>query len=448
MLALLLAPNLGKYATHLLHSTHEGLQEGFMGLDIQAVKGMKDILPSQSGYWQYLEATFKAILDSYGYQEIRSPLVEETRLFTRAIGQVTDIVEKEMYTLEDKGGDVLSLRPEGTAQCVRAVLEHGLIYKQTQKLWYLGPMFRRENTQRGRLRQFHQLGVEAFGFAGPDIDIEMLLMTWRLWKTLNISQVVQLELNSLGTYEERLAYRQELTKYFTAHLDKLDEDSKRRLESNPLRILDSKAPAMQPFIEQAPRIIDFLGDESRAHFETITDELERHQVPFRVNTRLVRGLDYYTHTVYEWTSNLLGAQSAVCAGGRYDGLVGLIGGQPTPSTGFALGIERLLLLLQEKKCLPEMPTPDIYLIHDSIVALQLAEKLRDEVPGIKIVCHTGSGSVKNQFKKADKSGAKWAIVYADDERNSGLYTLKYLRERKEQQSLTFEALISFLKENI
>lgn len=419
-----------------------------MGLNIQAVKGMKDILPSESGYWQYLESMFKALLNNYGYHEIRSPLLEQTKLFTRAIGQVTDIVEKEMYSLEDKGGDVLSLRPEGTAQCVRAVLEHNLIYKQTQKLWYMGPMFRRERPQKGRLRQFHQLGIEAFGFNGPDVDIEILLMTWRLWKQLDLSADVQLEINSLGTYEERLAYRQALVKYFSECVDKLDADSARRLEANPLRILDSKAPQMQPLIEQAPRMIDYLGEASRTHFETIITELEHHQVPFKINTRLVRGLDYYTHTVYEWTSHLLGAQSTVCAGGRYDDLVGLMGGRPTPSTGCALGIERLLLLLEEKKSLPSLPTPDVYLINDSMTSLRLAEKIRDQIPSIKLVCHTGVGAIKNQFQKADKSGAKWAVVVAEEERKNNTYTLKHLRERKEQQSLTFEALIEFLTQQI
>lgn len=416
-----------------------------MSLDIQVVKGMKDILPADIGYWHYLEDNFRSLLGSYGYSEIRSPLLEKSELFKRAIGQVTDIVEKEMYTLEDKGGDLLSLRPEGTAQCVRAVLENGLIHNQTQKLWYLGPMFRRERPQKGRLRQFHQLGVEAFGFAGPDLDIELLLMTARLWKMLNLSDVVTLEINSLGTYEERLIYRKALVEYFSGHKEKLDEDSQRRLTTNPMRILDSKEPSMQALIKDAPHIVDYLGAESTAHFQGITQHLEKNSIPFVVNPCLVRGLDYYTHAVYEWKSDLLGAQSTVCAGGRYDDLVSLMGGQKTPGTGFALGIERLLLLLQEKAALPITKAMDAYIVHDSIETLAIAEKIRDEIPHIKLSCHCGGGSFKSQFKKADKSGAEWAIVYGEDERNNNRFTLKSLRAHTEQQSLTFENLIVFLK---
>ncbi len=418
-----------------------------MGLDIQVVKGMKDILPADIGYWHYLEDKFRSLLGSYGYNEIRSPLLEKSDLFKRAIGQVTDIVEKEMYTFEDKGGGLLSLRPEGTAQCVRAVLENGLIHNQSQKLWYLGPMFRRENPQKGRLRQFHQLGVEAFGFAGPDIDIELLLMTARLWKILNISDVVTLEINSLGTYEERLVYRQKLVEYFSAHKDVLDEDSLRRLTSNPMRILDSKENSIQALIKEAPSILEFLGEQSTAHFEAIGHHLTQHSIPFVINPCLVRGLDYYTHAVYEWKSELLGAQSTVCAGGRYDDLVSLIGGKKTstPSTGFALGIERLLLLLQEKAVLPATKNIDVFIVHDSLETLAIAEKIRDEIPDIKLICHCGDGSFKSQFKKADKSGAEWAIIYGEDERNNNRFTLKSLRAHTEQQSLGFDDLIIFLK---
>lgn len=417
-----------------------------MGLAIQVVKGMKDILPQEIGDWQFLEESLRQLLSAYGYEEIRSPLLEKTEVFKRAIGQATDIVEKEMYTLEDKGGDLLSLRPEGTAQCVRAVLENGLLYNQTQKLWYMGPMFRRERPQKGRLRQFHQLGVEAFGFPGPDVDIELLLMMARLWNRLEISDVIRLELNTLGLPEERVAYRDKLVEYFSAHEETLDSDSKRRLKTNPLRILDSKEPSMQNLIQDAPQIQAHLGDESKAHFETITNTLEQFGIAYTVNPRLVRGLDYYTHTVYEWTSELLGAQSAVCAGGRYDQLVSMMGGQATPSTGFALGIERLLMLLQEQKKLEKRDKADVYIVHDDLSSLALAEKLRDALPDLKIYCHHGGGGFKSQFKKADKSGAQWAIIYGADEREKQQVTLKPLRESVEQKQVGIDELISYLQE--
>ncbi len=419
-----------------------------MALDIQAVKGMKDILPSQIQNWQALEKTLKSLVTNYGYSEIRSPILEQTDLFKRAVGQVTDIVEKEMYTLEDQGGDQLSLRPEGTAQCVRAGLEHGLIYNQVQKLWYLGPMFRRERPQKGRLRQFHQLGVEAFGLAGPDIDIELLFLTYRLWQKLGLENDVKLELNSLGTYEERLKYREELVKYFKANASQLDTDSIRRLEANPMRILDSKNPAMQALIQEAPTILSYLGDESKQHFETILSALEAQKIPYIVNTRLVRGLDYYTHTVFEWTSGLLGAQSTVCAGGRFDDLVKLIGGKPTACTGFALGLERVLLILEAKKVQVEPMRMDVYIVHDSLETFQLAETLRDKVPNIKLVCHCGGGKFKNQFKKADSSGARWAIIVGEAERAQDRYTVKPLREDAPQQTFAFDALVKFLEQNI
>tara|TARA_R110002110_G_scaffold404606_1_gene623133 strand:- start:160878 stop:162179 length:1302 start_codon:yes stop_codon:yes gene_type:complete len=424
-----------------------------MALDIQAVKGMKDILPAQIQYWQYLEQTLVGLLSSYGYDEIRSPLLEPTDLFKRAIGQVTDIVGKEMYTFEDKENDKkkaesLTLRPEGTAQCVRAGIEHGLLYNQVQKLWYMGPMFRRENPQKGRLRQFHQLGVEAFGLTGPDIDIEILLMTYRLWQKLGLEKDIKLELNSLGTYEERLEYRKELVKYFKANESELDADSIDRLENNPLRILDSKNPALKTLIENAPTILEHLGLESKQHFDGILAALELYNIPYTINTRLVRGLDYYTHTVFEWTSNLLGAQSTVCAGGRYDDLVKLIGGKSTPSTGFALGLERLLLILEEKKSLPELTSVDAYIVHDDIAALGVAEILRDKLPNLKLICHCGGGKFKAQFKKADMSGARWAIVIGEDERAQNKYTVKSLREELPQQTFALEALVEFLDKNM
>lgn len=418
-----------------------------MGLAAKAVKGMKDILPSEVGEWHFIEAQLRQLMAQYGYDEIRSPVVEQQTVFTRAIGQATDIVEKEMYAFEDKGGEHLCLRPEGTAQCVRAVLEHNLTYNQTQKLWYMGPMYRRERAQQGRYRQFYQLGVEAFGFQGPDVDIEMLLMMARLWRQLGISDNITLEINSLGTQDERSVYRDQLVAYFSACEHKLDEDSKRRLQSNPLRILDSKNPDMQALIEAAPKMMDYLGEESKAHFEKITDHLKKHNILFKHNSRLVRGLDYYTHTVYEWTTDLLGSQSAVCAGGRYDGLVDMMGGKATPSTGFAMGIERLLLVLREKKQIPQYHSLDIYLVHDDISALALAEQLRDRIPSINIQCHMGEGSIKSQFKKADKSGAQWALVYCEQERQSSKYLLKPLRERTEQQQLDFETLVTYLQAN-
>lgn len=418
-----------------------------MGSKIQAVSGMKDMLPEDVVQWQSIEGILKSILTNYAYSEIRSPMLEETKVFKRAIGQVTDIVEKEMYTFEDQGGDFIALRPEGTAQCVRAVLEHGLIHNKVQKLWYMGPMFRREKPQKGRLRQFHQLGVETFGIATPDADLELLYMNHKMWRALGVQDGIKLQINSLGTPEERLAYRNILVDYFSDNQDQLDEDSLRRLKTNPLRILDSKNKDMQSLIADAPSILDYLGEDSTAHFETIKHGLDLQNIAYTVNPRLVRGLDYYTHTVYEWVSDYLGAQSAVCAGGRYDGLVEKMGGRATPATGFALGLERLLIIMEEMALPQPTQKADVYIVHQYPEVLATAEKLREALPNLQIQCHLGSGGFKSQFKRADQSGASWAIVIGEDELQAGTFTIKPLREEAEQQTLKFRALVELLNQH-
>ncbi len=384
---------------------------------IQSIRGMNDILPTQTPYWQAIEAGLKGLLARYGYQEIRFPIVEKTALFSRAIGEVTDIVEKEMYTFEDRNGDMLTLRPEGTAGCLRAAMQNSLL-DQPQRLWYMGPMFRHERPQKGRYRQFHQVGVEAYGFAGPDIDAEMIIMTARLWQVLNVSGLT-LQLNSLGTIEARQAYRAVLVEYFEAHRDQLDEDSLRRLESNPLRILDSKNPAMQALNEGAPKLLDHLDAPSKAEFEQLCTLLDQAGIAYEINPRLVRGLDYYGKTVFEWVTDQLGSQGTVCAGGRYDGLVSQLGGRGSSAIGFAIGIERLLGLLEAVDALPEVGTLDAYLVVVGEQAaergLLLAEQWRDAMPALKLITHCGGGSFKSQFKRADKSGAKWALILGDDE---------------------------------
>lgn len=348
---------------------------------------MNDLLPSDSPRWQFFEGKVRQLMQRYGFAEIRMPIVEQTALFARSIGEVTDIVEKEMYTFEDRNGDSLTLRPEGTASCVRAAMEHGLLYNQTQRLWYQGPMFRHERPQKGRYRQFHQVGVEAYGFDGPDIDAEVILLSARLWRELGLMEHVTLEINSLGSSEARAAYRDKLVAYFEQHRDVLDEDSLRRLTSNPLRILDSKNPAMAEMLDAAPRLMDNLDDASRVHFEQLKALLDAAGIPFVVNPRLVRGLDYYSRTVFEWTTTALGSQGTVCAGGRYDGLVEQLGGKPTPAVGFAMGIERLILLLETLDLVPDeaLGGSDVYLLamDDSATAaaMTLAEQLRSELPG-------------------------------------------------------------------
>ena len=409
---------------------------------LQAVRGMNDILPDEAQLWLWFEDTVRDWLEAYGYRNIRMPLLEPTALFKRAIGEVTDIVEKEMYSFEDSlNGDQLTLRPEGTASCVRAVLQHNLLYNAPQRLYYSGAMFRHERPQKGRYRQFHQIGVEALGFAGPDIDAEMIVMCARLWKKLGIRDVT-LQINTLGDSAARQRHRAKLISYFEQHLTVLDAEATRRLHSNPLRILDSKNPAMQEMISRAPQLLDELDDEALAHFTAVQAILQRHQIPCEINPRLVRGLDYYNRTVFEWVTTRLGAQGTICAGGRYDGLIEQIGGKPQPACGFAMGIERLLALLQEDGMLNPPAPLDIYLVHQGELASELAssvaENLRDA--GLKTVLHCGGGSFKSQMKKADGSGAKFAVILGDDEVNEHVATLKPLREAGQQAKIALAEL--------
>ncbi len=419
---------------------------------LQAIRGMNDLLPDQSALWQYFEGKVATLLRRYGYAEIRTPIVEQTALFARSIGEVTDIVEKEMYTFEDRNGDSLTLRPEGTASCVRAAMEHGLLHNQTQRLWYQGPMFRHERPQKGRYRQFHQVGVEAFGLEGPDIDAEVILISARLWKELGLLEHVTLELNSLGSSEARAAYRDTLVAYFERHREQLDEDSLRRLASNPLRILDSKNPDMAAMLADAPKLMDHLDDASREHFAGLTALLEAAGIDYVINPRLVRGLDYYGRTVFEWTTNALGSQGTVCAGGRYDGLVEQLGGKPTPAVGFAMGIERLVLLLDTLGLVPHaaLAELDVYFMamDDSAErdALLLGERLRDALPQLRLQLHCGGGSFKSRIKKADRSGARLALLLGEDELAKGEVTLKFLREARDQQRLPQASLDQALDE--
>lgn len=403
---------------------------------IQSVRGMNDILPGESELWELFEETVRSWLKSYGYKPIRLPIVEPTPLFKRAIGEVTDIVEKEMYSFTDSlNGELLTLRPEGTAGCVRALIQHKLAAQHPQRLYYMGQMFRHERPQKGRYRQFNQVGVEAFGFAGPDIDAELILMGARLWDDLGLEDV-KLQLNSLGQLDERAKHRAELITYFEKYSDLLDEDARRRLHSNPLRILDSKNPTMQEMIAGAPKLMDHLGAESMAHFEGVQQVLRDAGLPFEINPRLVRGLDYYNLTVFEWVTDRLGAQGTVCAGGRYDGLVEQLGGKATPACGFAMGVERLVTLIRESGGEPEIAGPDVYVVHQgdaaSRMAPRVAEGLRDQ--GIDVLFHCGGGGFKSQMKKADASGATFAVIIGDDEANAGEVTLKPLRSNGETQN--------------
>jgi len=418
---------------------------------ITSIRGMNDILPEQTGLWQWLEAKVGAVLASYGYQEIRMPIVEQTDLFKRSIGEVTDIVEKEMYTFDDRNGDSLTLRPEGTASCVRACEQHGLLYNQTQRLWYAGPMFRHERPQAGRYRQFHQIGVETFGMTGPDIDAEVILLTARLWKALGLEDKVVLELNSLGDSADRARYRDALVDYLKAHFDDLDGDSQKRLERSPLRVLDSKDTGTREVLKGAPQLADYLNDEAVAHFEGLKALLDASGIAYKVNPYLVRGLDYYGKTVFEWVTDALGAQGTVCAGGRYDGLVEQLGGKPTPAVGFAMGIERLILLIEQER--PELSAPvDVYVMAMGDVlapTMALSEHLRDALPGRAIQLHCGGGSFKSQMKKADRSGAAVGLIMGEDELASGVVTVKPLRGQGEQvqvaQGDVANAVTSFLE---
>lgn len=419
-----------------------------MAKNIQAIRGMNDYLPEDTALWQPIEAALKQVLTSYGYSEIRLPIVEQTPLFKRAIGEVTDVVEKEMYTFDDRNGDSLTLRPEGTAGCVRAGIEHGLLYNQEQRLWYIGPMFRHERPQKGRYRQFHQLGAEVFGLNGPDVDAELILLTARWWRALGISEHVALELNSIGSLEARANYRDALVAYLEQFKDKLDEDCKRRMYSNPLRVLDSKNPDVQALLNDAPRLSEYLDEESREHFAGLCKLLDEASIAYTVNERLVRGLDYYNRTVFEWVTNSLGAQGTVCAGGRYDGLVAQLGGHATPAVGFAMGLERLVLLVQAVN--PDFQPQravDVYLISSGegtqSAAMRLAEKIRDAYPQVKLMTNYGGGNFKKQFARADKWGARVALVLGENEMNAGQVNVKNLQSG-DQQTLAQDDVAAFL----
>jgi histidyl-tRNA synthetase len=420
---------------------------------IQAVRGMNDCLPGDTQVWQKVEHILRETVSSFGYQEIRFPIVESTDLFKRSIGEVTDIVEKEMYTFADRNGDNLTLRPEGTAVCVRAGNENGLLYNQEQRLWYMGPMFRHERPQKGRYRQFHQFGLETFGIASADIDAEVILLTAQLWEAFGITDHVRLELNSLGSNEARAQYRDALIAFLEQHTDVLDEDSKRRMYSNPLRVLDTKNPDIQAILVDAPKLSEHLDAESKEHFENLCERLDAAGVKYTVNEKLVRGLDYYNRTVFEWVTDSLGAQGTVCAGGRYDGLVEQLGGKSTPAVGFAMGLERLVLLLQALECVGDIRrSADVYLAamgdKASIQAPIIASTLRRDVPGLRVMVHAGAGNFKKQLKRADKSDALVAIIIGEDELEQGVVTIKYLRERKEQVTLELEQAKTLLAELI
>ncbi|MDD5389683.1 MAG: histidine--tRNA ligase [Gallionellaceae bacterium] len=419
-----------------------------MSNPLRAVRGMNDLLPTDAPLWQYFEGILRAWLKAYGYRELRTPILEHTGLFKRAIGEVTDIVEKEMYTFVDElNGESMTLRPEGTASCVRAVIEHNLLFDGGKRLWYAGPMFRHERPQKGRYRQFHQFGIEALGYAGPDLDIEHLLMTARLWKLLGLADCIHLELNSLGGAESRARHREKLIAYFQTHEALLDEDAKRRLHSNPLRILDTKNPAMRELVEAAPRLMDELDETALAHFEAVKTGLDAAGIAYTINPRLVRGLDYYNYTVFEWVTDRLGAQGTVCAGGRYDGLVQQLGGKAAPACGFAMGVERLLALMLDVGVAAPADVADVYLINvgeaASRFAQQAAETLRDA--GFNVVLHGGGGSFKSQMKKADASGARYAMIIGDDEAAAGEVTIKPLRGEGEQQRVALAAAVDLLK---
>lgn len=419
-----------------------------MSKSIQAIRGMRDILPEETPCWQYLESAVQETLAAYGYREIRFPILEKTELFKRSIGEVTDIVEKEMYTFDDRNGDSLTLRPEGTAVCVRAGIESGLLYNQVQKMWYKGPMFRHERPQKGRYRQFHQVGVEVFGLSGPDIDAELILITRRLWEKLGLLSNVRLELNTLGTKASRLVYRQKLIDYLVQHEDALDEDSQKRLKTNPLRVLDSKNHDTQKIVANAPNMLDCMDEESTAHFEQLKQYLDDAGVEYVVNPRLVRGLDYYSKTVFEWITDDLGAQGTVCAGGRFDALVEQLGGKSTPAIGFAMGLERLVSLLTDLAKVPVEAQADCYVVLAGDAAqrqgLQLAESVHNALPALKLLTNCGGGSFKAQMKKADRSGARLALIIGDDEIAGNTVNVKFLRQKKPQQTVAMNDLTDFL----
>ncbi|MDF0534836.1 histidine--tRNA ligase [Shewanella yunxiaonensis] len=424
-----------------------------MAKQIQAIRGMNDILPDQSPVWQKVEAVLRASVASFGYSEIRTPIVENTDLFKRSIGEVTDIVEKEMYTFADRNGDSLTLRPEGTASTVRAGNEHGLLYNQEQRLWYIGPMFRHERPQKGRYRQFHQFGVEVYGIASAEIDAEVLMLSASLWDKLGMRQHVSLELNTLGDNEERVAYRDALVAFLEQHKAVLDEDSQRRMYSNPLRVLDSKDPEVQALLADAPVLMDYLGEESKAHFSRLCELLEAVGIQYKVNPRLVRGLDYYNRTVFEWVTDSLGAQGTVLAGGRYDGLVGQLGGKDTPAVGFAMGLERIVLLLETLGLTADVASPvDVYVtaMGDECVpeAIKIAQELRQALPTLRVMSHCGGGNFKKQIKRADKSGAAYALIIGESELADNKVAVKPLREDSEQQLVERTSLAAYLTEQL
>ncbi len=419
-----------------------------MGNKFQAIRGMNDILPDKTPQWQYFETFIHHLAETYGFSEIRFPIVEKTELFVRGVGEVTDIVEKEMYTFADRNGDSLSLRPEGTAGCVRAALQHGLLHNQQPKLYYLGPLFRHERPQKGRYRQFYQVGFEWFGVPTPEAEVELLALTYRLWKQLGLVEHVRLEINTIGSAVERAAYAERLVTFYKQHQEKLDEDSQRRLHRNPLRILDSKNPDMKALNEQAPKLIDCLSDESRAHFDQVCELLDMLGIQYEINPKLVRGLDYYCHTVFEWVTDALGAQGTICAGGRYDGLVEQLGGKSTPAVGFAMGVERILEICAELNPFPDdNQQAGVFIVTSGVVARQqgllLAKQIRDLCPQMKVLVNCDEASFKSQFKRADQSGAEIALVLGDDEVANACVTVKYLREDKPQAQLKLAEIASF-----
>ena len=420
-----------------------------MAKNIQAIRGMNDCSPTESPLWQWIEGQVRQILSSYGYSEVRMPIVESTPLFARAIGEVTDVVSKEMYTFWDND-EQLTLRPEGTAGCVRAAIEHGWIYNNEQRLWYMGPMFRHERPQKGRYRQFHQAGVEVFGIATPEIDAELIILTARLWKALGIDQHVSLQLNSIGSLEARANYRSALVAFLENYQDLMSEEEKERLVKNPLRILDTKNQALQDVLDDAPKLLDYLDDESREHFAQLCGLLDAVGIQYEINPKLVRGLDYYNKTVFEWVTSALGAQGTVCGGGRYDGLVEQLGGHATSGVGFAMGLERLVLLVQEvNKSIPVKSVVDIYVVYQgegtTLAAFQLAEKLRSELPHLSTMLHCSGGNFKKQFKRADKSGATLALVLGESEVQNNQVVVKHLLGTAEQQTIDVANLIEHVK---
>ena len=420
-----------------------------MAKNIQAIRGMNDCSPTESPLWQWIEGQVRQILSSYGYSEVRMPIVESTPLFARAIGEVTDVVSKEMYTFWDND-EQLTLRPEGTAGCVRAAIEHGWIYNNEQRLWYMGPMFRHERPQKGRYRQFHQAGVEVFGISTPEIDAELIILTARLWKALGIDQHVSLQLNSIGSLEARANYRSALVAFLENHQDLMSEEEKERLVKNPLRILDTKNQALQDVLDGAPKLLDYLDDESREHFAQLCGLLDAVGIQYEINPKLVRGLDYYNKTVFEWVTSALGAQGTVCGGGRYDGLVEQLGGHATSGVGFAMGLERLVLLVQEvNKSIPVKSAVDIYIVYQgegtTLSAFQLAEKLRSELPHLSTMLHCSGGNFKKQFKRADKSGATLALVLGESEVQNNQVVVKHLLGAAEQQTIDVANLIEHVK---